>query len=158
LPPPPPPPPPPSISAHTAAVYSTSETITGTVSSPLSVYTATAEIPALAPFSRTVKFQSQISTIQSQLVATQAKLDDTLAKLQKPLSTNTAKFPPGLGSPQNQADTQAQAEAIVKRHIKLLRTYNEIKDVGQGLMGLIADARGVRLKEVMEEMGAEEND
>jgi hypothetical protein len=30
--------------------------------------------------------------------------------------------------------------------------------MGQGLMGLIADARGVRLKEVMEEMGVEEDD
>jgi hypothetical protein len=47
---------------------------------------------------------------------------------------------------------------MVKRHIKLLHTYNEIKDVGQGLMGLIADSRGVRLKEVMEEIGVGEKD
>ena len=46
----------------------------------------------------------------------------------------------------------------MKRHIRLLHAYNEIKDVGQELMGLIADARGVRLKEVMEEMGVGEKD
>jgi DNA repair protein Swi5/Sae3 len=62
------------------------------------------------------------------------------------------------GSPQSEPDSQAQAEAIVKRHIKLLHAYNEIKDVGLGLMGLIADSRGVRLKEVMEEMGVGEKD
>jgi hypothetical protein len=62
------------------------------------------------------------------------------------------------GSPQNESDSQTQAQAIVKRHIKLLHAYNEIKDVGQGLMGLIADARGVRLKEVMEEMDVGEKD
>jgi hypothetical protein len=46
----------------------------------------------------------------------------------------------------------------VKRHIGLLHAYNEIKDVGQGLMGLIADSRGVRVREVMEEMGVGEKD
>jgi DNA repair protein Swi5/Sae3 len=46
----------------------------------------------------------------------------------------------------------------VKRHIGLLHAYNDIKDVGQGLIGLIADARGVRVREVMEEMGVGEED
>jgi DNA repair protein Swi5/Sae3 len=46
----------------------------------------------------------------------------------------------------------------VKRHIDLIHAYNEIKDVGQGLIGLIADSRGVRVKEVMEEMGVGEKD
>jgi DNA repair protein Swi5/Sae3 len=41
----------------------------------------------------------------------------------------------------------------VKRHIRLLHEYNEIKDIGQGLMGLIADARGVRQVEVQKEFG-----
>jgi DNA repair protein Swi5/Sae3 len=41
----------------------------------------------------------------------------------------------------------------VKRHIRLLHDYNEIKDIAQGLMGLIADARGVRQVEVQSEFG-----
>jgi DNA repair protein Swi5/Sae3 len=52
----------------------------------------------------------------------------------------------------------ALAPAIVESHIKLLHSYNEIKDVGLGLMGLIADGRGVRLGVVMEECGVGERD
>ncbi|KAF4831777.1 hypothetical protein CGCSCA4_v013901 [Colletotrichum siamense] len=35
-----------------------------------------------------------------------------------------------------------EASAVVARHVKLLREYNEIKDVGQQLMGLVAENRG----------------
>ncbi|KAF2868394.1 hypothetical protein BDV95DRAFT_597258 [Massariosphaeria phaeospora] len=52
----------------------------------------------------------------------------------------------------------AVADKLVKRHIKLLHEYNEIKDVGQGLMGMIADARGVRIVEVQDEFGIEAKD
>jgi hypothetical protein len=31
------------------------------------------------------------------------------------------------------------AAETVKRHIKLLHDYNDIRDVGQGLVGMIAD-------------------
>jgi DNA repair protein Swi5/Sae3 len=46
----------------------------------------------------------------------------------------------------------------VKRHIRLLHEYNEIKDVAQGLMGLIAEARGVRQVDVQREYGVKEQD
>ncbi|KAL4942134.1 hypothetical protein BDV06DRAFT_192974 [Aspergillus oleicola] len=46
----------------------------------------------------------------------------------------------------------------VKRHIRLLHEYNEIKDIGQGLMGLIADARGVRQVDVQREFGVGSKD
>jgi len=39
-----------------------------------------------------------------------------------------------------------------------LHEYNEIKDVGQGLMGIIADARGVRQVDVEREFGVGEKD
>ncbi|TEY57098.1 hypothetical protein BOTCAL_0222g00020 [Botryotinia calthae] len=45
------------------------------------------------------------------------------------------------------------AKQTVKRHIKLLHDYNDIKDVGQGLLGMIADNRGVRVGELYEEFG-----
>ncbi|KAF2795297.1 hypothetical protein K505DRAFT_374005 [Melanomma pulvis-pyrius CBS 109.77] len=56
------------------------------------------------------------------------------------------------------ADVMKAANKIVKTHIKLLHEYNEIKDVGQGLMGLIADSRGVRIVEVQDEFGIESKD
>ena len=42
---------------------------------------------------------------------------------------------------------------IVRRHIRLLHEYNEIKDIGQGLMGLIADAQGLRQVDVQNQYG-----
>lgn len=56
------------------------------------------------------------------------------------------------------ADIINAANKIVKQHIKLLHEYNELKDVGQGLMGLIADQRGVRIVEVQEEFGVDAKD
>lgn len=55
-------------------------------------------------------------------------------------------------------DTMAAANKMVKEHIKLLHEYNELKDVGQGLMGLIADQRGVRIVEVQDEFGIDAED
>jgi hypothetical protein len=57
-----------------------------------------------------------------------------------------------------ETDIMAAANKIVKEHIKLLHEYNEMKDVGQGLMGLIADQRGVRIVEVQEEFGIDAKD
>ncbi|CAF9914128.1 MAG: hypothetical protein ALECFALPRED_009344 [Alectoria fallacina] len=50
------------------------------------------------------------------------------------------------------------AQATVKAHIKLLHDYNEIRDVGQGLMGIIADSRGVRVKHVYQDFDVGEGD
>jgi hypothetical protein len=47
---------------------------------------------------------------------------------------------------------------VIKGHIALLHKYNEIKDIGQGLMGLIADKRDCRVVGVMEEFGVGEGD
>lgn len=52
----------------------------------------------------------------------------------------------------------ATASAAIKHHIALLQKYNEIKDIGQGLMGFIADERGVRIADVMEEFGVDGKD
>ena len=50
------------------------------------------------------------------------------------------------------------AQATVKSHIDLLHRYNEIRDVGMGLMGLIAEQRGVRVKDVFDEFGVNDRD
>jgi hypothetical protein len=48
---------------------------------------------------------------------------------------------------------RSPARETVKTHIRLLHEYNEIRDVGQGLMGMVADNRGVRVVEVYKEFG-----
>jgi hypothetical protein len=50
------------------------------------------------------------------------------------------------------------ANAAIKEHISLLHKYNEIKDVGQGLMGLIAESSGVRIADVQGDYGMGEKD
>lgn len=45
------------------------------------------------------------------------------------------------------------AAATVKAHIKLLHRYNEMRDIGQGLIGLVADQRNVAIREVYKEYG-----
>lgn len=47
---------------------------------------------------------------------------------------------------------------VVQRHIRLLHGYNEIKDIGQGLMGIIADSRGMRYVDVQTDFGITEKD
>lgn len=49
-------------------------------------------------------------------------------------------------------------QATVKAHIKLLHDYNEIRDIGQGLMGVIADNRGVRVSDVYRDFDVDEGD
>lgn len=58
----------------------------------------------------------------------------------------------------SESDVMLAANELVKKHIKLLHQYNELKDVGQGLMGLIADQRGLRIVEVQETFGIESQD
>ncbi|KAK2744957.1 hypothetical protein FQN57_004087 [Myotisia sp. PD_48] len=58
----------------------------------------------------------------------------------------------------DESNQTLDAAAIVKRHIRLLHDYNEIKDIGQGLMGLIADGRGLRYVDVQTEFGIEAGD
>jgi hypothetical protein len=49
---------------------------------------------------------------------------------------------------------------VIKEHIARLHAYNEVKDIALGLMGMVADARGVRVAELYEggEFGVAEKD
>lgn len=42
-------------------------------------------------------------------------------------------------------------DVTVQEHIRLLRQYNEMKDVGQQLIGLIAENRGVAIASLYED-------
>ncbi|KAL6702699.1 hypothetical protein ACN47E_001023 [Coniothyrium glycines] len=69
----------------------------------------------------------------------------------EPISNN-AEYSP------SEADIMTASNKLVTEHIKLLHQYNELKDVGQGLIGLIADQRGVRIAEVQTEFGIDARD
>ena len=95
-----------------------------------------------------------------------ATLEATLTALQSQRSAlvANARHPSGLPMPEIWTDeektksTHTTANAVIKDHIALLHRYNEIKDIGQGLMGLIAEQRGVRIARVMEDFGMGEKD
>ena len=50
------------------------------------------------------------------------------------------------------------ANAKIKSQIRQLQQYNDIKDIGTQLMGLIAEKRGCRIAEVQEEFGINPDD
>lgn len=50
------------------------------------------------------------------------------------------------------------AKETVRAHIAHLHAYNEIRDIGQGLIGMVADGRDVRVAEVYEEFEVDARD
>ncbi|KAF3233869.1 hypothetical protein TWF192_001982 [Orbilia oligospora] len=86
---------------------------------------------------------TQISTLESQLESLNSQVSSTTGKLEIDGSNDYNRNPP---------------KATIKQHIKLLHDFNEIRDVGLHLIGMIADERGVGLKEVLGEFGVTEKD
>jgi hypothetical protein len=99
---------------------------------------------------------AELKAQKSAMLASLATLPAIQVLMEENASAN-AKTSDSEDEP-TEADIMVAANKIVKDHIKLLHEYNELKDVGQGLMGLIADQRGVRIVEVQEEFGIEAND
>ncbi|CAI6333279.1 unnamed protein product [Periconia digitata] len=98
----------------------------------------------------------ELKAQRSSLIASLAALESVQDMVAEDETSDFASKISG-GEP-TESDIMAAANTIVKRHIKLLHNYNEIKDMGQGLMGLIADSRGVRIVEVQEEFGVSSKD
>ncbi|RAL05606.1 SWI5/SAE3 family protein [Aspergillus ibericus CBS 121593] len=78
--------------------------------------------------------RTSIASLQSQITEIECQIAQTRTKLKDDPSTT------------------------LQRHIRLLHEYNEVKDIAQGLMGLIADTRGVRQVDVQREYGVEDRD
>ncbi|KAJ5968287.1 hypothetical protein N7501_004535 [Penicillium viridicatum] len=85
--------------------------------------------------------QQRIATLRASIASLEAKH----AQLEASLTSVTTQL---IDNP----------NTTCERYTQLLHEYNDIKDVGQGLMGLIADARGVRQIEVEKEFGVSEED
>ena len=75
-------------------------------------------------------------------------------KPQSFLESSNNKFGTNLGLPSRTEDPQD----LVNKHIRLLHQYNEIRDVAQGLAGIIAEQRGVRVVDVYKDLGINEGD
>ena len=105
--------------------------------------------------SKKLTLQQTLSTLKAERahLATQAKLPAGL-----PLPTTTPATGSALSDDELLASALKSSSVVIKNHIALLHKYNEIKDIGQGLMGLIADKRDCRIVSVMEEFGVGEGD
>ena len=98
------------------------------------------------------------------LHARQAALESTVAELLAQRATLVNSLSPTPDSPElEDTETRAKlavdaANAKIKSQIRQLQQYNDIKDIGTQLMGLIAEKRGCRIAEVQEEFGINPDD
>ncbi|KAH8702584.1 putative DNA repair protein Swi5/Sae3 [Talaromyces proteolyticus] len=91
--------------------------------------------------------QAQLDKRQTILRASISKLEQQIQETETQLQEVTSK----LRSPEKASQT-------VRDHIHLLHAYNEIRDIGQGLLGLIAEARGARHIDIQNEFGVTTED
>jgi len=98
------------------------------------------------------------------LRARQAALESTVAELLSQRTSFIDSTSP-TSDTQESEDAEARAKLAVdaantkiKSQIKQLQQYNDIKDIGTQLMGLIAEKRGCRIGEVQEEFGIRPDD
>lgn len=73
------------------------------------------------------RLQSQNTALQTQIADTSTELEAARMRFSE-RKTRVGQEP-------------EEPEAVVKRHIKLLQRYNEMKDLGLGLAGLVAEGR-----------------
>ncbi|KAI5818622.1 Swi5-domain-containing protein [Pyronema omphalodes] len=92
-------------------------------------------IPSTPHDKKLATLHAQNSTLETQLTDLKRSYEESLLRLKNPENKGV--------------DT-------VKRHIRLLHEYNEVRDVALGLVGLVAEARGVPVGEVLRECGIEE--
>lgn len=84
----------------------------------------------------------RITTLEAKIAALNVQIDNTRAKLQH----DTARL-------RHPDPTQT-----VRNHIRLLRQYNDIRDIGTSLMGIIADNRRVEMKRIYTEFDVDQKD
>lgn len=111
--------------------------------------TSTQEVPKPEPPTASSSSPAQADPFEAKKAALEAKI----AALENQMRETEEK--------RREVDGQLKdkdAHATVKAHIKLLHDYNGIRDVGQGLMGIIADSRGVRVRDVYPDFEVGEGD
>jgi hypothetical protein len=126
---------------------------------PADIAVATSTLDSKAATPAMTAQETTLAELKAQRSALIASLA-ALPNIQEQIAANSSETGTDHASDSGPTDDEVMAAAnkLVKQHIKLLHEYNEIKDVGQGLMGLIADQRGLRIIEVQEEFGIGEGD
>ena len=114
------------------------------------------------PNPRLTALETRKATLTQTLADLKSERLSLASQTKLPLGLPLATTNPSTGLPLSEDEILAAAlkssNAVVKEHITLLHKYNEIKDIGQGLMGLIADKRDCRVKVVMDDFGMGEKD
>jgi hypothetical protein len=73
-------------------------------------------------------------------------------------STHAHTWPdPGLTDAQR-GEVLRESRAVIAGHIAWLGRYNQIRDVGMGLIGIVADMRCERVRDVQGEFGVGDGD
>ncbi|MCJ1466073.1 hypothetical protein MMC07_004692 [Pseudocyphellaria aurata] len=87
--------------------------------------------PMLTSELQKANLEAKIAALESRIADVQAQEQEIRTKLKSPLPAATT----------------------VQRHIQLLHAYNETRDLATGLMGILADNRGVRACDIHAQFG-----
>jgi len=123
--------------------------------------------PSSSPSSQTSTQPQNQSPRHIHLLARKQFLQDQISSLTSERNTLVTKaLNPRLQvSDSAESPTQAQvdqaldkANVDIKTRVRQLQEYNDVKDIGTQLMGLIAENKGVRIAEVQRDFGVEGSD
>ncbi|KAF2238714.1 hypothetical protein EV356DRAFT_506078 [Viridothelium virens] len=97
------------------------------------------------------------STLQALETALHQR-DEALSNLPSELISSSSEdtaLSSDLGTPNSMPDTEKieRCKAVIDTYVRGLHEFNEMKDLAQGLAGLVAERRGVRMQELMKEYG-----
>ncbi|ODH51584.1 hypothetical protein GX48_02253 [Paracoccidioides brasiliensis] len=142
----------------TARAASNQQTTAVSMTDPVSKSDPDQAVPA-TPFQYSQKHEkmiksltTKISILNSEISKTETLLSEARGKLNPPASNRAGT------AGKDKTPIPKDPAAIVQRHIRLLHEYNEIKDIGLGLIGLVAEARGVRHVDALQSFGVGEKD
>lgn len=90
----------------------------------------------------------------------QDKESDNIIKLKttlKEIQTEHANLKVSLGHDLDKDFDITSYEKETRKHIRQLKTYNELKDISMNLIQMIADQKQTTIRKVMDEMGIEDD-
>ncbi|KAI4107578.1 MAG: hypothetical protein L6R37_001538 [Teloschistes peruensis] len=75
-----------------------------------------------------------------------------------PPHENASRDQPVQPSIPAKTDLVEMKRITVDHHIKLLRQYNDVRDIATGLMGIMAEHRQLPMKRIYQDLGLDEKD